>query len=72
MQPNSRTACRVVWHSYERVGCSWFPVGQERSRNAADNLEVIGRLHVDRHILQDLIIQRVRTVKLRTNIEKIH
>ena len=40
-------------------------VGQAGAWDVLQHLEAIGRLHVHRHIVQHLVVQGVRTVKLK-------
>ena len=47
------------------VGGAQLVVGQAGARDVLQHLEAIGRLHVHGHIVQHLVVQGVRTVKLK-------
>ena len=56
--------CVVVRQMHECVRCAWLAVRKTRCWNGSDHLKTFVVLHVNSHILQDLIIQCVGAVKL--------
>ena len=61
----------VVRQPYESVCDAGLVVGQTGSGHIVDDLKVIGRLHVDGHVLKHLVVESVSAVELtNTNMEE--
>ena len=57
----------VFWYADEGVADARDVVGQFGARLVGDDLESVGRVHADRDLLEQLIVERVDAVELDKN-----